>query len=205
MISQGAFIGVSTLLFTAGGTLVWCTSVSAMGEMPMPGGWMMSMTRMDADVRRGVACCRCVVPRQVGDDDGRNDAAILGADAVALPPGRSARQARHASVGSRRWSALGTSSCGPCWDGRFSSRRRVDSDRRCSSRRWRAVPITVGVVAAHCRRTPAPPGDTACASVSTAPMAVPPDGDPPRHRDHGPARDGYRDGSHHGRTSRSGR
>src|SRR5258707_298392 len=32
-----------------------------------------------------------------------------------------------------------------------------------------------------------------------------PDGDPPRHRGHGPARDGCRDGSHHRRTSRTGR
>ncbi len=32
-----------------------------------------------------------------------------------------------------------------------------------------------------------------------------PDGDPPRHRSHGPARDGCRGGRHHPRTSRDGR
>jgi predicted metal-binding membrane protein len=39
---------VSTLLFTASAalTIVWCASMSAMGEMPMPGGWTMSMAWM---------------------------------------------------------------------------------------------------------------------------------------------------------------
>jgi hypothetical protein len=46
--SQRAFFGVSALLFAAGAavTIVWCASVSAMGEMPMPGGWTMSMAWM---------------------------------------------------------------------------------------------------------------------------------------------------------------
>ena len=46
--SQQAFFGVSALLFAASatGTIVWCTSMSAMGEMPMPGGWTMSMAWM---------------------------------------------------------------------------------------------------------------------------------------------------------------
>ena len=59
--------------------------------------------------------------------------------------------------------------------------------------------------AARCRRTPARPGDTACASASTAARLRRPDGDPPGHRGHGPARDGCRHGSHHRRTSRTGR
>ena len=44
--SQHAFLGVSALVFaaSAAGTIVWCTSMSAMGEMPMPGCWTMSMT-----------------------------------------------------------------------------------------------------------------------------------------------------------------
>jgi predicted metal-binding membrane protein len=44
-ISQRAFFGISTLLFatSAAGTIVWCQAMSAMGEMPMPGGWTMSM------------------------------------------------------------------------------------------------------------------------------------------------------------------
>src|SRR5437016_4541568 len=46
--SQRAFFGVSALLFAASAavTIVWCTSMSAMGEMPMPGGWTMSMAWM---------------------------------------------------------------------------------------------------------------------------------------------------------------
>ena len=46
--SQRALFGVSALLFaaSAGVTIVWCASMSAMGEMPMPGGWTMSMAWM---------------------------------------------------------------------------------------------------------------------------------------------------------------
>ena len=46
--SQQVFFGTSALLFAASAALttVWCGSMSAMGEMPMPGGWTMSMTWM---------------------------------------------------------------------------------------------------------------------------------------------------------------
>jgi predicted metal-binding membrane protein len=46
--SQRAFFGVSALLFgiSVAVTVVWCGSMSAMGEMPMPGGWTMSMAWM---------------------------------------------------------------------------------------------------------------------------------------------------------------
>src|SRR5438445_10183626 len=46
--SQRVFFGVSALLFAASAavTIAWCTSMSAMGGMPMPGGWTMSMTWM---------------------------------------------------------------------------------------------------------------------------------------------------------------
>ena len=42
------FFGVSALLFAVSTaiTIVGCASMSAMGEMPMPGGWTMSMTWM---------------------------------------------------------------------------------------------------------------------------------------------------------------
>ena len=42
------FFGVSALLFavSAAVTILWCSSMSAMGEMPMPGGWTMSMAWM---------------------------------------------------------------------------------------------------------------------------------------------------------------
>jgi predicted metal-binding membrane protein len=41
-------LGVSALLFAASAavTIVWCASMSAMGGMPMPGGWTMSMAWM---------------------------------------------------------------------------------------------------------------------------------------------------------------
>src|SRR5258708_6719242 len=46
--TEGAFLGISALLFavSAALTALWCTSRSAMGEMPMPGGWTMSMAWM---------------------------------------------------------------------------------------------------------------------------------------------------------------
>ena len=42
------FLGVSALLFalSMAVTILWSASMSAMGEMPMPGGWMMSMVWM---------------------------------------------------------------------------------------------------------------------------------------------------------------
>jgi predicted metal-binding membrane protein len=41
------FFGISALIFVAGmvATVLWCSSMS-MGEMPMPGGWTMSMAWM---------------------------------------------------------------------------------------------------------------------------------------------------------------
>jgi predicted metal-binding membrane protein len=47
-VSHRAFLGVSTLLFAASAavTIVWCSSMSSMGEMSMPGGWTMSMAWM---------------------------------------------------------------------------------------------------------------------------------------------------------------
>ena len=46
--SNLGFVGVAALLFVVSSTLtiIWCSSMSAMGEMPMPGGWTMSMTWM---------------------------------------------------------------------------------------------------------------------------------------------------------------
>jgi predicted metal-binding membrane protein len=46
--SQRAFFGVSALVFaiSVAVTIVWCGSMSAMGEMPMPGGWTMPMAWM---------------------------------------------------------------------------------------------------------------------------------------------------------------
>jgi len=54
-----AFFGVSALLFAASAavTIAWCVSMSAMGGMPMPGGWTMSMAwmRMPGQTWPGVA------------------------------------------------------------------------------------------------------------------------------------------------------
>jgi predicted metal-binding membrane protein len=58
-VSQQALLGVSALLFAASAALttLWCASMSAMGEMPMPGGWTMSMAwmRMPGQTWRGAA------------------------------------------------------------------------------------------------------------------------------------------------------
>jgi predicted metal-binding membrane protein len=45
---ERAFLAVSALLFAASAaiTIIWCRSMSAVGEMPMPGGWTMSMAWM---------------------------------------------------------------------------------------------------------------------------------------------------------------
>jgi len=46
--SQKTLLGVAALLFAASvaGTIAWCASMSGMAEMPMPGGWAMSMAWM---------------------------------------------------------------------------------------------------------------------------------------------------------------
>jgi predicted metal-binding membrane protein len=46
--SERAFFGVSALVFaaSAAATVAWCASMSGMGEMPMPGGWTMTMAWM---------------------------------------------------------------------------------------------------------------------------------------------------------------
>ena len=57
--SRRTFFGLSALLFaaTAAVTIVWSASMSAMGGMPMPGGWTMSMawTRMPGQTWSGAA------------------------------------------------------------------------------------------------------------------------------------------------------
>lgn len=46
--AERAFLGVSALLFASAAalTIAWCASMAAMGGMPMPGGWTMSMAWM---------------------------------------------------------------------------------------------------------------------------------------------------------------
>lgn len=45
---QLAFLGASAAVFaaSAAATILWCSSMSGMGDMPMPGGWTMSMAWM---------------------------------------------------------------------------------------------------------------------------------------------------------------
>ena len=61
--SHHAFFGVSALLFAASVALttLWCASMSAMGGMPMPGGWTMSMAwmRMPGQAWPGAAASFC--------------------------------------------------------------------------------------------------------------------------------------------------
>src|ERR1700684_2287202 len=48
VVRSRVFLGVSALLFAACTTVtvVWCASMSALGGMPMPGDWTMSMAWM---------------------------------------------------------------------------------------------------------------------------------------------------------------
>lgn len=59
LASERAFFGVSALLFaaSAAATILWCASMSAAREMPMPGGWTMSMAwlRMPGQTWPGAA------------------------------------------------------------------------------------------------------------------------------------------------------
>jgi predicted metal-binding membrane protein len=59
MASERAFLGASALVFAASAavTIAWCGSMSAIGGMPMPGGWTMSMAwmRMPGQTWPGVA------------------------------------------------------------------------------------------------------------------------------------------------------
>src|SRR5438552_9805253 len=82
--SQRAFVGVTALLFAASAalTIVWCASMSAMGELSMPGGWTMSMAWMRMP---GQTWPRGVVPWHVGRDDGDDDATTAAAGACPTP------------------------------------------------------------------------------------------------------------------------
>src|SRR5262249_9537796 len=200
-VSQRALFGVSALLFaaSAAATILWCTSMSAMGEMPMPGGWTMSMAwmRMPGQTWLGAA------------------ASFLGMwvvmmVAMMLPSLAPMLWRYRQAVGRTGETRLGrlTALVGV---GYF-----FGVDRARNGRLFplgvalaavemqlpalaRAVPIVVGVVvliagvfqftawrhitlpsaAIHrgadvrCRPTPARPGDTACASASTAATVVP--------------------------------
>lgn len=59
--SERAFLGVSALVFVASvaATIAWCAEMAAMGGLPMPGGWMLSLAWMPmcGQSWAGVAAC----------------------------------------------------------------------------------------------------------------------------------------------------
>lgn len=87
--SRRTFIGTLAMLFVVcvAVTTVWCNSMSATGEMPMPGGWTMSMgwVRMPGPTRAGATASFVGMWVVI---DGCDDAAIVGAGIGALPPVR---------------------------------------------------------------------------------------------------------------------
>ena len=221
--SQQTFFGVSALLFAASAavTIVWCASTLAMGEMPMPGGWTMSMAwmRMPGQTWPGAAASFFGMW-------------VVMMVAMMLP-----------SLVSMLWRyRQGVSRTGETRLGRLTALVGVGyfvvwtafgmAAFPLAAALARAAPIAVGVVVllagclqltawkarhlACCREAPGR-GRTLPADAGAAwrhgPAPRPPlqpllcrsDRDPPGHRGHGPSRDGCRDGSHHHRTARTGR
>ena len=196
--SRRAFFGVSALLFAASAavTFVWCASMSAMGEMPMPGGWTMSMAwmRMPGQTWAGAAATflgmwvammvAMMLPSLVP---------MLWRYRQAVGTGETRLGRRTALVGVGYffvWTVFGMAA--------FSLGVALAAVAMQQPALARAVPAAVGIVvlsagalqltawkARHlaccreapgrgrCRRTPARPGGTACASASTAAAAVP--------------------------------
>jgi predicted metal-binding membrane protein len=178
-------------------TIVWCTSMSAMGEMPMPGGWTMSMAWM----------------RMPGQTWLRTAASFVGMWIVMMVammlPSLAPRLWRYReAVGRTGETRLGrlTALVGVgyflVWTvfgiAVFPLGVALAAVEMQHQAVVRAVPIAVGVVvlparyssprgrhitlpaagrqrgaAVRCGRTPALPGDKACASASTVATAVP--------------------------------
>ena len=98
--SRRALFGVSALLFLAerGGD-DRLAHVDVGDGRDADAGRLDDVDGVGAELRADVARRRGVVPRHVDGDDGGDDAAVAGAGAVALSPGRSTRPARPAAVG----------------------------------------------------------------------------------------------------------
>src|SRR5204862_7190045 len=77
----------------------------------------------DVDVRTAMARRGGVVPGHVGRDDGSDDAAILGANAVALPPGRRQDRRDAARLADRAGGRGGFLRIDRVWNGRLSAGR----------------------------------------------------------------------------------
>src|SRR6266568_4938329 len=198
----------------------------------------------DDDTRRlddvdGVDACRTdvvrrrgVVPRHVGRDDGGDDAAVLGPDAVALPPGRWQhwRDAPRPADRARGHGLL--LRLDRVRNGRVSAGRRAGDDRdaaagagarrthrgRCGRPDRQPPPAhrvegaSPYLVPGSTRARPYPAGrrrhglaTRPAPRPSLYPLLCRAHGDPLGHRGHGPSRDGCRRGRHHRRTSRTGR
>ena len=194
--SHRAFVGVSALLFatSAALTIAWCGPMSAMGGMPMPGGWTMSMAWMR-------------MPGQTWPDAAASFLVmwVVMMVAMMLPSlapmlwryRRSRRQDRRNAPGpvdraGGRGVLLGVDGVR---NGRFSGGRCAGGGRdaaagaggrrsdggggggrywlaRSSSPRGRHITLPAAGrrrgAAVRCRPTPPRPGATACASASTA-------------------------------------
>ena len=231
--SEAAFVGVSALLFAGSTTLtiVWCASMSAMGGMSMPGGWTMSMAwmRMPGQTWPGAAASflgmwivmmvammlpslvlmlwryRQAVDATAGTRLGRLTALVgvgyffvwtvfgmavfpLGA-ALATIEMQQPALARAVPIAAGVVVLIAGALQFSAWKARHLA---------CCHEAPRARPYVAG----RCphglatRPTPRPP---------LQPVLCRSDCDPLGHRGHGPARDGGRDGSHHRRTTRTGR
>jgi Predicted metal-binding integral membrane protein (DUF2182) len=226
--SQRTFFGISALLFAASTavTIVWCGSMSAMGEMPMPGGWSMSMTWM-------------LMPGQTWLDTAASFLGMWVVMMVAMmlpssvpmlwryPPSRRLGKRgapRLADGAGRHWVLLRLD---PARNVRFSIRHGTGNNRdaitgafarrsdRCQSGHpdWRRSAIhqvestttclLSGVAWARLYITSGRRHSLATRPASRPPLQLllcRPDSDFPRPRCHGPARDGCRNSGHHHRT-----
>ena len=228
-----AFLGVSALLFAASAavTIVWCASMSAMGGMPMPGGWTMSMAwmRMPGQTWPGAAASflgmwvvmmvAMMLPSLV-PMLWRYRQAVGGTGETRL-----GRLTALVGVGYFFvWTVFGMVA--------FPLGVALAAVEMQQPALARAVPIAVGVVVliagalqftawkarhlACCRESPAHgralPADAGTAwrhglrlGLHCSSLLCRSDGDPAGHRGHGPSRDGGRGGGHHRRASRTGR
>jgi predicted metal-binding membrane protein len=182
--SQRAFFGVSALLFAASAavTIVWGASMSAMGGMPMPGGWTMSMAwmRTPGQTWPGAAAAflgmwavmmvAMMLPSLV-PMLWRYRQAVGGTGETRLGPLTALVGVGYFCV----WTVFGMAAF-PLGVALAAVEMQQPALARASSapgRRvtWPAAGRHPGA-AARCRPTPARPGDTACASDSTAAAAV---------------------------------
>ncbi len=225
VVSEGSFLGASALLFAASTalTIVWCTAMSGMDGMRMPGGWTMSMVwmRMPGQTWPGAAATflGMWVVMMV--------AMMLPAFVPMLWRYRQAvRRTATTRLGGRTtlvcigyfvvWAVVGMAAfpfgvalaaaemqrAGACARGSGRGSRDRTHVRRAAVDRLEIpaaglLPGGAGarrVVAGGCRH------GLALRSAPRPPVQLllwQPDGDPPRGRSHGPARDGRRDGGHH--------